>query len=154
MLRLIEKTQDVILYALAVFSLILLTVVTLETGYSFFRELLLNPGGIADPKTIFEVLGAFLTVLIIVELSENILAYLQDHVLNVEVAVTTALIAVARKIIIFNFDDGSPENLFSLAAGAFSLALAYYLLQKVRLERLNAVLQPDSTATRVLDRSK
>ena len=143
MLHWIEKVQDIVLYILAVFSLILLTVVTLETGYSFVRLLLTDPSGIADVKNIFQVLGAFLTVLIIVELTENILSYLQDHVLNVEVAVTTALIAVARKIIIFNFDDGSPERLLSLAAAVIALALAYYLLQKIRLERVGKFLKSE-----------
>lgn len=154
MLHWIEKIQDVILYVLAVFSLILLTVVTIRTGFTFFRELLTSPDSISDPKSIFQVLGAFLTVLIIVELTENILSYLQDHVLNVEVAVTTALIAVARKIIIFNFDEGTPENLFSLAAAVVSLALAYYLLQKIRLERMGKFLKSDESLPSILSGRK
>jgi uncharacterized membrane protein (DUF373 family) len=154
MLKWIEKIQDIILYILAVLSVLLLSVVTVQTAYTFYRVIVVDTATLTNGDSIFTLLGSFLTVLIIIELNENILSYLQDHVLNVEVAVTTALIAIARKIIIFDYEDSSPEKLVALAFASLSLAVAYYLLQKIRIERLGKILKPVSNLNSIFNPKK
>jgi uncharacterized membrane protein (DUF373 family) len=95
---------------------------------------------------IFALLGTFLTALIILELIENISAYLKDHVLNVEVAVTTALIAVSRKIILFESQKESYEKLISYGVAVIGLALAYYLLHKSHTEKRKALFGTDTVS--------
>jgi uncharacterized membrane protein (DUF373 family) len=49
-------------------------------------------------------LGPFLNILIGLEILENVTGYFRKNVLQVELVIVTSLIAVARKIIIFNFE--------------------------------------------------
>jgi len=49
-------------------------------------------------------LACFLNVLIALEILENITAYLRKHVVQVELVIVTSIIAVARKIIILDFE--------------------------------------------------
>ena len=56
---------------------------------------------------LLEYFGYVLLVLIGVELLDTIRAYLQEHVVHVEIVLEVALIAVARKIIILELKDVS-----------------------------------------------
>ena len=81
-------------------------------------------------KTLFEIFGYFLDILIALEIMENITAYLKRHVVQVELVIVTSLTAIARKIIIFDFDKlGGPE-LLGLAAGIFSLSVSYWIVKQ------------------------
>ncbi|YAI82618.1 MAG: phosphate-starvation-inducible PsiE family protein [cyanobacterium endosymbiont of Rhopalodia sterrenbergii] len=89
-----------------------------------------EPVGFFGP-TIIEIFGLFLNVLIALELLENITAYLKKHIVQVELVVVTALIAVARKIIIFNPIKHQKSDLFALAAASLALSISYWLIRKV-----------------------
>lgn len=81
-------------------------------------------------KTLFEIFGYFLDILIALEIMENITAYLKRHVVQVELVIVTSLTAIARKIIIFDFEKlGGPE-LLGLAAGIFSLSVSYWIVKQ------------------------
>ena len=85
-------------------------------------------------KTIIELFGLFLNILIALELLENITGYLKKHVVQLELVLVTSLIAVARKIIIFDLDKKSNEDLLALGIASLCLSLGYVL---VRLTREN-----------------
>jgi uncharacterized membrane protein (DUF373 family) len=56
-----------------------------------------------------------LTVLIALEILENITAYLRKHIIQVELVIVTSIIAIARKIIILDFEKTSGIDLIGLA---------------------------------------
>ncbi|BAP18414.1 MAG: phosphate-starvation-inducible PsiE family protein [cyanobacterium endosymbiont of Epithemia adnata isolate EadnSB Bon19] len=89
-----------------------------------------EPVGFFGP-TIIEIFGLFMNVLIALELLENVTAYLKKHIVQVELVVVTALIAVARKIIIFNPIKHQKSDLFALAAASLALSISYWLIRKV-----------------------
>ena len=76
-----------------------------------------------------EIFGFFLLTLIGVELLETIKAYLNTHVIHVEVVLEVALIAIARKVIILDLKEYSELTLIGIAALIISLAVAYSLLK-------------------------
>ena len=80
-------------------------------------------------KTLIEIFGLFLNILIALELLENITAYLRKHIVQVELVVVTALIAVARKIIIFDPSKYAKNDLIALAFACFALAASYALIR-------------------------
>lgn len=82
-------------------------------------------------KTLIEIFGLFLNILIALELMENITAYLKKHIIQVELVIVTALIAVARKIIIFDPAKYEKEDLYALALAALSLSASYWLIRRV-----------------------
>ena len=80
-------------------------------------------------KTLIEIFGLFLNILIALELLENVTAYLRKHIVQVELVVVTALIAVARKIIIFDPSKYGKNDLIALAFACFALAASYALIR-------------------------
>ena len=85
-------------------------------------------------KVLMEVFGLFLNILIALELLENITAYLKKHVVQVELVIVTSLIAVARKIIIFDFSKATGIDLMGLALAIFALSISYWLIRRMNIK--------------------
>ncbi len=81
-------------------------------------------------NSLFELFGLFLNILIALELLENISAYLRKHIIQVELVIVTSLIAVARKIILFDLDKKSALDLMSLAIALIALSSSYWIIRK------------------------
>lgn len=82
-----------------------------------------------------QIFGFFLLILIGVELLETIKAYLEEHVIPVEIVLEVALIAIARKVIVLELKDYSGITLLAIAALVTSLAIAFYLAKCGRQEK-------------------
>ena len=95
-----------------------------------YKDLFREPVGFFN-KTLIEIFGMFLNILIALELLENITAYLRKHVVQVELVIVTALIAVARKLIIFDFSKASGIDLVGLATASFALSISYWLIRQM-----------------------
>lgn len=79
---------------------------------------------------LLDIFGFFLLILIGVELLETIKAYLQEHVVHVEIVLEVALIAIARKVIILDLKETKSDALFAVAALIVALAIAYFLQKR------------------------
>lgn len=64
------------------------------------------------------------------ELLETIKAYLKQDIVHVEFIILVAIFAIARKVIVWDFDKYSNEQLISLAIMIFELGATYYLIKK------------------------
>ncbi len=80
------------------------------------------------PRDIIVVFGAFLAVLIAIEIFMNITLYLRDDVVHVRLVVATALIAIARKVIILDFEKIEPLYIFATATVVLALGIVYWLM--------------------------
>ncbi len=85
--------------------------------------------------TLIEIFGFFLNILIALELLENITVYLRKHVVQLELVLTTALIAVARKIIIFDTNKYDKTDLLALGFAILCLALSYGIICYIHKKR-------------------
>lgn len=115
-----------------VLSLLLILVIILalvDLGVILVRELITEPYGFFN-STLLDIFGLFLNILIALELLENIQAYLDYQGVQVRLVVATALIAVSRKLIIFDFAKSSGSDLFGLGAAIFSLSISYWLVSR------------------------
>ena len=72
--------------------------------------------------------GAFMAVLITIEILVNIVIYLRDDVIHVKIVLATALMAIARKVIIMDFDKISADYVWATAGVTLSMAIAYWLV--------------------------
>jgi uncharacterized membrane protein (DUF373 family) len=86
-------------------------------------------------KSLFNLFGLFLNVLIALELLENIGGYLQKNVIQVELVIVTAMIAIARKVIILDFEKISSQELIALALSMLALAASYWVIRKTNPNR-------------------
>jgi uncharacterized membrane protein (DUF373 family) len=80
-------------------------------------------------KTLISIFGLFLNLLIALELLENITGYLRKHVLQVELVIVTAIIAVARKLVILDLDKTSGVDLLGLAGAILALTIGYFVIR-------------------------
>ncbi|AUB85573.1 phosphate-starvation-inducible PsiE family protein [Candidatus Thiodictyon syntrophicum] len=77
--------------------------------------------------------GAFLAVLIAIEIFMNITLYLRDDVVHVKLVIATALMAIARKVIVFDFHKLEPMYVLATAAVALALGIVYWLMDRKTL---------------------
>ena len=82
-------------------------------------------------RTLLEIFGLFLNILIALELLENITVYLKKHIVQVELVVTTAFIAIARKIIIFDPKQYAKTDLIALGFASLALSASYWLIRRM-----------------------
>ncbi len=118
----ISKLLSLAMVALIIFSCFHL-IFYLGKELIFNQQLLFN-------NTLFDLFGIFLNILIALELLENISAYLRKHIIQVELVIVTSLIAVARKIILFNLDKKSALDLMALAIALIALSSSYWIIRK------------------------
>ncbi|HBG95376.1 MAG TPA: hypothetical protein DDY14_08650 [Chromatiaceae bacterium] len=79
---------------------------------------------------IVKTFGVFLAVLIAYEIFSNITLYLRTDVFPVKLVIATAMMAIARKVIVLDMDDYSAMDLMGIAAIVLSLGTAYWLVTK------------------------
>jgi uncharacterized membrane protein (DUF373 family) len=79
-------------------------------------------------REIVVTFGAFLAVLIAIEIFMNITLYLRDDVVHVRLVVATALMAIARKVIVFDFHQIGPMYVLATAAAVLALGIVYWLM--------------------------
>lgn len=108
----------VVFIALVDLCLILYRDLFLSAPYGFFST------------TLIEIFGNFLNILIALEVLENITAYLRGSGIRIELVIVTALTAVARKIVIFDFNKLSGVELIGLAAAIFTLSISFWLVRR------------------------
>jgi len=81
--------------------------------------------------SLIKVLGDLLTVLIALEVLQNVTSYLKRHLVQVELVLVTALTAVARKVIVLPASaEDKPALLGGLALATLALAAAYWLVRQ------------------------
>ncbi|MBE7380232.1 MAG: phosphate-starvation-inducible PsiE family protein [Leptolyngbya sp. SIO1E4] len=127
-LRQIEASVSKVL-SLAMVVVILVTVVDL--GMVLYSSLFINDTNGFFKSTLTDIFGLFLSVLIALEILENITAYIRKHVVQVELVIATALTAVGRKLIILDLEKVPGLSLVGLAIALFALSISYLIVRTV-----------------------
>jgi uncharacterized membrane protein (DUF373 family) len=133
-LHLIETLQIFIAKILSVLMVIIIIVAIFDLIVLLSQKILMTPVGFFN-TTLFEIFGLFLNVLISIEILENITAYLKKHTVQVELVIVTSLVAVARKIIIFDLTKYSGNDLLGLAIAIFTLSISYWIVRTMNAKR-------------------
>ena len=82
------------------------------------------------------VLGDLLTLLIAVEVLQNVTSYLRRHVVQIELVLLTAMTAVAPKVIVLPPGaENKPELLGGLGIAVVALAAAFWLVRSVNIRQ-------------------
>jgi len=120
---------------LAVKALAMLMVLVIVWGigdvvHVLYQRLTAPPVMLLQINDILATFGAFLAVLIAIEIFVNIRMYLSSDVIPVRLVIATALMAIARKVIIFDFDEITPPYIFGTAAVILALGITYWLIAR------------------------
>ena len=99
---------------------------------------------------LIKILGDLLTVLIALEVLQNITSYLRRHVVQIELVLVTALTAVARKVIVLpSGAENKPQLLVGLGIAVVSLAAAYWLVKRANTTHSRKRLGRGGSATKL-----
>jgi uncharacterized membrane protein (DUF373 family) len=127
-LKWIERFETTINWAV----LLMMAVVVLMLAVAFAMDLAQDVAsftrGSVSNEQVFGIFGDLLLILIGLELMHTVKVYLQDHTVHVEVILTVALVAMARKVIAVNLKDYQGSTLIGLALLIVALAGSYWLL--------------------------
>lgn len=132
LLRGVKGFEKVIIIALMVMMAGVVALATVELAWLLVLDVISPPILMLEVDELLDLFGFFLLILIGVELLETIKAYLQSHVVHVEVVLEVALIAIARKVIILDVSGYPPLTLVGIAALILALALGYHLECRTR----------------------
>lgn len=132
-LNLIHWIENFVAKILSLALSVVILVAVFDLVVFLIRDISANPTGFYH-KSLIELFGLFLNILIALELLENITAYLKKHIVQVELVIVTSLIAVARKIIIFDLEKYSNIDLVALGVAILSLAISYWLIKRLNLK--------------------
>ena len=134
-LKIIHRVENIVSKILSVALVIVIIVSVFDLMVVLVKDLFgTKPYGLFT-QTLIEIFGLFLNILIALELLENITSYLKKHIVQVELVVVTALIAVARKVIIFDSTKYPKEDLIALAVASLALAASYGIIRWVNYSK-------------------
>ena len=110
--------------------MVVVFVSTIELGWIVIKDLYNPPRFLLSIADLKEIFGFFLLVLIGIELLETIKAYLIDNVIHVEIILEVALIAIARKVIILDFEKFDGFTTMAIGTLILAVAVALYAVRK------------------------
>ena len=136
---LIAFLHKIIKIAVKVLAILMVLVIFWGVGdvvYVLYQNLMAPPFMLLSITDIFKTFAAFLAVLIAIEIYQNIVLYLRTDIIPIKLVIATALMAIARKVIIIDFNTITPMYIFSTATVVLALGITYYLIGKHHKERL------------------
>jgi uncharacterized membrane protein (DUF373 family) len=103
---------------------------SIDLAWTIVRGMLAPPFLLMTLEGLLDTFGAFLLVLVGLDLLETVKAYLEEHVVYAEVVVLAALIAMARKVIALDVKELEPMMALGIATFIAALAAGYYVMKR------------------------
>lgn len=129
-LVLFHKAIRLAVTALAALMVLVIFLGVIDVLYVLYQQLVSPPYLMLTTSEMLATFGAFLAVLIAIEIFINISLYLRSDVIPIKLVVATALMAIARKVIVFDFKHLESDYVYASAAVVLALGITYWLLDK------------------------
>ncbi len=114
---------------LALLMVVVILFGIIDVVYVIFEKII-QPPFLLSINDMLETFGAFLAVLIAIEIFLNITLYIRSDVIPVKLVVATALMAISRKVIVFDYKHLPAEYVSASALVLVALGITYWLIQK------------------------
>jgi uncharacterized membrane protein (DUF373 family) len=132
---------------LAVMMTLVILLGVVDVAWEIYDKLRTPPYILMSISDILATFGAFMAVLIAIEIFINITIYLRDDIIHVKIVMATALMAIARKVIILDYKVISPDYMYATAALVLSMSIGYWLV----VQRVDARSVSSSEAEHCID---
>ncbi len=129
-IRFLHRIIRIAVKALAVLMVLVIVWGIGDVVYVLYQRLSEPPFMLLQINDILATFGAFLAVLIGIEIFINISMYLSDNVIPVRLVIATALMAIARKVIILDFESTAPPYIYGTAGVVLALGITYWLVTR------------------------
>ena len=141
-MKLVKKEDDRFLWALKgiihlslkLLGLLMILVIVfgvIDVAWTIYQRIIATPQFILTIGDILMTFGAFMVVLIAIEIFQNIILYLRDDVIHVKIVLATALMAIARKVIILDYEELDPMYIFATGVVLVATGITYYFVHKL-----------------------
>jgi len=129
-MKYLQKIEFIVVRALIVMMALVVLFASLDLAWIIIRDLSTPPYLLFDVNRLLEIFGMFLLVLIGIELLESIRMYLDHKLVHVEVVMTVAIIAIARKVIILDVKELDGLKLIGIGVIIIALAGGYIFIKR------------------------
>lgn len=151
-LTLVDAGERRVARILAMITAVVILAAIVQLVLSLGAKLLMGSQATWLGNDLIKVLGDLLTVLIALEVLQNITSYLRRHVVQIELVLVTALTAVARKVIVLpSGAENKPQLLVGLGIAVVSLSAAYWLIKRANTTPTGAFRAVDPSAVDGID---
>lgn len=127
----LKRIIHVCLKTLAMLMVFVIIFGVIDVAWTIYEGLLEEPRFILTIGDILITFGAFMVVLIAIEIFQNIILYLREDVIHVKIVLATALMAIARKVVVLNYDDLDPLYIFATGVVLVATGITYFLVYKL-----------------------
>lgn len=127
----LKVLHAVIHFAVRVLAVLMVLVIlwgVADVAFVMYQRLVAEPFMMLTVSDILVIFGSFMAVLIAIEIFINITLYIKHDTLPIKMVIATALMAVARKVIMLDFKDLDPAYVMAIAAVIVALGLTYWLI--------------------------
>ena len=132
----LDGFKRILIIAITFMMGLVLLLGVIDLGYTLYIDIVDEPPYLLlGINELLELFGIFLLVLIGIELFETMEIYIKENVVHIEVVLTVALIAVARKVIILDLKKVGSSTLLGIAAIILALSVGYYLIMRTEPNR-------------------
>jgi uncharacterized membrane protein (DUF373 family) len=130
LIRVLHKVIRNGVRVLAVLMAMVILWAIVDVIWVLYARLRQPPYFILRMSDILFTFGAFLAVLIAIEIFLNITLYLRTDIIHVKLVVATALMAIARKVIVFDYKELGYQYVLATAGVVLALGVTYWLISK------------------------
>ncbi len=128
--RLANQIEQGVITTLLLLMLLVVVLASVELVVIIVQEMMKPPLYVLlNIQELFPIFGFFLMILIGIELVETIRIYHQQHTLRAEFVLVVALIAISRKVIVYDF-KADPIGGLGIAAMVIALSVGYFLMKR------------------------
>ncbi|WP_082880077.1 phosphate-starvation-inducible PsiE family protein [Methylomonas methanica] len=127
----LKVLHAVIHFAVRILAVLMVLVIlwgVADVGFVMYQRVVAAPFLMLTVSDILVIFGSFMAVLIAIEIFINITLYIKHDTLPIKMVIATALMAVARKVIMLDFKDLDPAYITAIAAVIVALGLTYWLI--------------------------
>lgn len=124
----IDFAHRIIRYAVKALAFLMVFVIIwgiLDVLWVLYTKLSTPPYFLLNINDILATFGAFMAVLIAIEIFANIVMYLESDIIHVRLVLDTAVMAAARKVIVLDFKQLEPLEVLALGAILAALGVCY-----------------------------
>ncbi len=127
-----QRFESIAAIAMMVLVTLVIVVAIVRLAYGVIGGLVLGALNPLDHKVFQSVFGEIITVLIALEFNHSLQYFVsgKKSIVQVKLILLIALLAVARKFIIMDFETTTAETMYGLAAIALVVGIVYWLLRE------------------------
>ncbi|CAH1387447.1 phosphate-starvation-inducible PsiE family protein [Candidatus Nitrotoga sp. M5] len=129
-IKYLHRTIRIGVKFLSILMVFVILVSIVDVLYVIWDKISESPRFLMNTNDLLETFGSFLAVLIAIEIFLNITIYIRSDVIPVKLVVATALMAISRKIIVFDYKHLDPAYVSASALVVVALGITYVLLKK------------------------